>query len=311
MILQDKPQPVEPVVFIRGNPGNRGQKIPRQFLPFLTNEKSEPFVHGSGRLELAKAITSTENPLTARVWVNRVWKHLIGKPLVNTPSDFGLRSEPPSHPQLLDELAASLMRNQWSTRKLIKSIMMSRVYRQSADHPESWKRDPENRWLARMNRKRLEWEPMRDSLLAVSGQLDPTSGGPSVDIFKQGNRRRSLYAFIDRQNLPGIIRTFDVAIPDTHSPMRFTTTVPQQTLFFMNSVFVANQVDAFFQQESIRSITDSSERIHRCYQKILAREASEQELNLALNYLGNKPSDNTWKQWIHALLMTNEFIFVD
>lgn len=311
MILQDKPQPVEPVVFVRGNPGNRGQKVPRQFLPFLNDQPTMPFKQGSGRAELARAITRPDNPLTARVWVNRVWEHLIGKPLVATPSDFGLRSEPPTHPLLLDELAASLVRQQWSTRKLIKAIMMSQVYRESADHVESWKRDPENRWLARMNRKRLEWEPMRDSLLAISGQLDTTLGGPSVDIFKQGNRRRSLYAFIDRQNLPGIFRTFDVAIPDTHSPMRFTTTVPQQMLFFMNSVFVANQVNAFVQQEAFRNITDPAERIHRCYQRIFAREASEQELNLALNYLGSKPNENTWKQWIHALLMTNEFMFVD
>ncbi|MBL8824566.1 MAG: PSD1 domain-containing protein [Planctomycetia bacterium] len=311
MILLDKPQPVEPVVFVRGNPGNRGPKIPRQFLPFLTNQQVEPFKQGSGRVELAKAITSPDNPLTARVWVNRVWEHLVGKPLVATPSDFGLRSEPPTHPEVLDELAASLVRNKWSTRKLIKSIMMSQVYRQSSDHAESWKKDPDNRWLARMNRKRLEWEPMRDSLLLVSGQLDSTLGGPSVDIFKQGNRRRSLYAFIDRQNLPGLFRTFDVAIPDTHSPMRFTTTVPQQTLFFMNSVFLADQVKAFLQQNAIQNITDPTERIHRCYQLIFARDAREHEFALARDYLGNKPDPNAWKQWVHALLMTNEFIFVD
>lgn len=311
MVLLDKDKPVEPVVFVRGNPGNRGPKIPRQFLPFLSGEKPTPFKVGSGRLELAKAIASPDNPLTARVWVNRVWEHLIGKPLVATPSDFGLRSDPPVHPELLDTLAASLIKNQWSTKQIIRSIIMSKVYRQSSDQPASWSRDPENKLLARMNRKRLEWEPMRDSILAVSGKLDDTLGGPSVDLFRKSANRRSLYAFIDRQNLPQIFRTFDVAIPDTHSPSRFTTTVPQQTLYFMNSTFLADQARAVLELPEIKNQTDPTERIHRCYRRCLARDAQQDEVQLALKYLGTQPDDKTWQRFVHALYMTNEFIFVD
>jgi len=311
MVLLDKDKPVEPVIFNRGNPGNRGAKVSRQFLPFLNGEKEEPFKVGSGRLELAKAITSRSNPLTARVWANRVWEHLIGKPLVNTSSDFGLRSEPPSNPELLDALAASLLKNNWSTKQLLRNIILSKAYRQSSDAPDSWRSDPENKLLARMNRKRLEWEPMRDSILAVSGQLDATMGGPSVDMFKKGANRRSIYAFIDRQNLPSLFRTFDFAIPDTHSPSRFTTTVPQQMLYFMNSSFLMEQSRALLERSEVKNITDPTERIHRCYHLILARDARPEEIHLAQRFLGTKPDDKNWQRFVQALLMTNEFIFVD
>ncbi len=299
------------MIFNRGNPGNRGAKVTRQFLTFLNGDKVQPFTVGSGRLELAKAITNPNNPLTARVWANRVWEHLIGKPLVATPSDFGMRSEPPSNPELLDALAASLIKNGWSTKQVIRDIILSKAYRQSSDAPDSWKIDPENKLLARMNRKRLEWEPMRDSILAVSGQLDATLGGPSVDLFKKGANRRSIYAFIDRQNLPSLFRTFDFAIPDTHSPSRFTTTVPQQMLYFMNSVFLQEQSRALLERPDIKSMTDPTERIHRCYRLILARDAQPEEIELAARFLGVKPDDKNWQRFVQALLMTNEFIFVD
>lgn len=311
MVLLDKDKPVEPVVFNRGNPGNRGAKVSRQFLPFLNGEKEEPFKVGSGRLELAKAVTSRSNPLTARVWVNRVWEHLIGKPLVNTPSDFGLRSEPPTNPELLDALAASLLKNNWSTKQLIRYIILSKAYRQSSDAADSWRSDPENKLMARMNRKRLEWEPMRDSILAVSGQLDASMGGPSVDMFKKGANRRSIYAFIDRQNLPSLFRTFDFAIPDTHSPSRFTTTVPQQMLYFMNSGFLMEQSRTLLERSEIKGLTDPTERIHRCYHLILARDAQPEEISLAQRFLGSKPDEKNWQRFVQALLMTNEFIFVD
>lgn len=310
MILKDKDKPVEPVVFVRGNPGNRGAKLTRHFPTFLTSEKEVPFKVGSGRLELAQNIVKDDNPLTARVWANRVWEHLVGKPLVNTPSDFGLRSEAPAHPELLDTLAVSLIREKWSTKKLIREIMLSRVYRQSVDHSESWKLDPDNKWLARMNRKRLEWEPMRDCLLAVSGQLDATLGGPSVDLFKD-SKRRSLYAFIDRQNLPTIFRTFDMAIPDTHSPSRFSTVVPQQTLYFMNSGLVTEQAKAFVGQSAVRNITDPAERIHACYRLCFARQATPAEVELGLKYIRSQPDDKAWQRYVQALFMLNEFVLVD
>lgn len=309
MVMIDNPKPVEPVVFMRGNPGNRGPAIKRQFLPFLSTDP-KPFKVGSGRVELAEAITRDDNPLTARVWVNRVWEHLVGKPLVATPSDFGLRSEPPTQPELLDKLAQELMKHEWSTKYLIREIMLSRVYMQSSENPFSWQRDPDNKLLARMNRKRLEWEPMRDSLLAVSGELDLKMSGPSLDIFGK-TRRRSLYAFIDRQNLPTTFRTFDAAIPDTHSPMRFTTTVPQQTLYFMNSSLVIELADRFLKRADIQQATEPAERIHRCYRLCLSRNASPSEVSLALRYLGNKPEATHWQRFIQAIFMTNEFLYVD
>lgn len=202
------------------------------------------------------------------------------------------------------------MKHEWSTKYLIREIMLSRVYMQSSENPFSWQRDPDNKLLARMNRKRLEWEPMRDSLLAVSGELDLKMSGPSLDIFGK-TRRRSLYAFIDRQNLPTTFRTFDAAIPDTHSPMRFTTTVPQQTLYFMNSSLVIELADRFLKRADIQQATEPAERIHRCYRLCLSRNASPSEVSLALRYLGNKPEATHWQRFIQAIFMTNEFLYVD
>jgi hypothetical protein len=311
MVLVDKPKPVEPVIFNRGSPNNRGPQVPRQYITFLSHDKPEPFTHGSGRLELAQKIASPENPLTARVWVNRVWSHLIGRPLVNTPSDFGLRSDPPTHPELLDALARSLIQNQWSTKRLIRGIMLSRAYRQSADAPTSSKLDVENRLVGRMNRKRLEWEPLRDSLLLVSGRLNLKMGGPSVDLLDKKSDRRTLYAFIDRQNLPGLYRTFDFAIPDTHSPMRFTTTVPQQALFFLNSDFVYAQAQAVLKIPEIAQCTEPGGRVQLLYQRCLARGATQEEVRLAERYVQNRSTPTSWIELTQALLMTNEFLFVD
>ena len=206
----------------------------------------KPFTNGSGRLDLAKAIADPKNPLTARVFVNRVWMHHFGKGLVGTPSDFGVRCDPPTHPELLDYLADRFVKDGWSVKKLHRLILLSDTYRQrSDDRPECVKVDPENRLLWKFNRQRLDFEAMRDSMLAVAGRLDVTIGGPAVDLLAQPFvPRRTVYGFIDRQNLPGLFRTFDFASPDTHAPQRYTTTVPQQALFLMNSPFAVQQAKA-------------------------------------------------------------------
>ena len=175
-------------------------------------------------------IGSPENPLTARVLVNRVWLHHFGEGLVRTPSDFGLRSEPPTHPELLDYLAARFIADGWSLKKLHRTIMLSSTYQQSSNGSGAGqKSDPENRLVWKMNRRRLDFEATRDALLAAGGDMDLKVGGPSIDVLAQPfSRRRSVYGYIDRQNLPGLFRTFDLATPDTTSPMRHTTTVPQQ-----------------------------------------------------------------------------------
>ena len=230
-------------ILIRGNAGRPGEEVSRQFLSVVAGENRQPFNDGSGRLELARAIASADNPLTARVLVNRVWMHHFGQGLVRTPSDFGLRSEPPSHPELLDYLASRFVAEGWSIKKLHRWILLSSTYQQSSeDRPDARAKDPENLLVWRMNRRRMDLEALRDSLLFVAGQLDETIGGPAVNIVTAPfSKRRTVYGLIERQNLPAFFRTFDFATPDGHSPQRFTTTVPQQALFLMNSPFVIEQ----------------------------------------------------------------------
>jgi mono/diheme cytochrome c family protein len=181
--MVDAPQPMNPHVFIRGNPGRPGEAVPRRFIQVLSGGNPKPFTDGSGRLELAKSIADKHNPLTARVFVNRVWNLHFGAGFVRTPGDFGTKGEPPTHPELLDYLAAHFMADGWSVKKLQRAIMLSSVYQQTSDlRTDAAQVDPENRLLWHMNRRRLDFEAMRDSLLAVAGQLDGTIGGRPVDL---------------------------------------------------------------------------------------------------------------------------------
>ena len=176
-VLVDKPNPVNPYIYIRGTAGNRGPAVPRQFLEHLAPDR-KPFAAGSGRLELAKAIVHPDNPLTARVLVNRVWAHHFGKGLVLTPSDFGLRAQPPSHPELLDWLAHRFMQEGWSIKELHRWVMISATYQQASDNrPAFVKIDPANRLLWKMNRQRISFEALRDTVLQASGDLDLEIGG--------------------------------------------------------------------------------------------------------------------------------------
>jgi hypothetical protein len=284
MAMEDGPV-VEPVIFKRGNPANRGDQVPRQFLAVLSPETREPFKNGSGRLELARAIASRDNPLTARVMVNRIWLHHFGQGLVRTPSDFGTRGEPPTHPQLLDYLAVRFMDDGWSIKKLHKLIMTSAVYQQASDHlAEPYAIDPENRLLWRQNRQRLDFEETRDSLLFAAGQLDLTIGGRPVDIGASSATRRTIYGFIDRQNLPGMFRTFDFASPDATVAQRFNTTVPQQALFMMNSPFVLQQARKVVTRADIAQ-APIAQRIALLYQTILGRAPAPEEAQLAQQFI--------------------------
>ena len=288
MVLVDAPEPVEPRIFVRGNPNNPGEKVPRQFLLILAGENRKPFQKGSGRLELAQAIASRGNPLTARVFVNRVWMHHFGYGLVRTPSDFGMRSEPPSHPELLDYLAARFMDEGWSIKRLHRLIMLSATYQQSSahDNPRARRIDPENRLLWRMNRRPLELEAMRDSLLAVAGRLDLTMGGRDVDLLRQPfSTRRTIYGFIDRQNLQGFFRVFNLASPDAHSPQRYHTTIPQQALYFMNSPFVVEQARALAARPEVAQQSDPAARIRALYEICFGRPPTAEELRLGLEFV--------------------------
>src|SRR4051794_2247083 len=242
--LADAEKPHDQVVFLRGNPGNPGPRVDRHFLTCLSpDNKPAAFKHGSGRRELAEAIASRTNPLTARVWVNRVWDHLFGHGIVDSPSDFGARGTPPTHPELLDTLACQFMDGGWSTKKLIRKIVLSATYRQSSDtRADCAAVDPENRLLWRANRRRLDLEALRDSLLMVAGRLDEKMGGPSVSLTDPPfSNRRAVYGYIERQNLPAFFRTFDFANPSTHTADRAQTTSPQQALYLMNSPFAVEQ----------------------------------------------------------------------
>jgi mono/diheme cytochrome c family protein len=316
MALEDAPKPVNPVVFKRGNPNNHGDAVPRQYLEVLAGDQRKPFTDGSGRLELAQAIASKDNPLTARVMVNRIWGWHFGAGLVRTPSDFGLRGEPPTHPELLDWLAASFMENGWSVKKLHRVILLSNTYRQSSDaDAKRVSADPENRLLARMNRQRLDFEALRDSLLATAGRLDAKMGGPAVEITKAPfSTRRTVYGFIDRQNLPGVFRTFDFASPDATVPQRYQTTVPQQALFLMNSPFVIEQAKAFAARPDVAKLTEPEERIDRMHRLAYGRPAEAEEIALAKKFLAAaKATDQLtpWEQYAQVLLLANEFAFVD
>lgn len=307
-------RPTQPVVFLRGNPNNRGPQVPRQFPELLAGPDRKPFADGSGRLEMAKMIADAKNPLTARVMVNRVWGHLFGQALVRTPSDFGIRSDPPTYPELLDWLASRFIESGWSVKELHRLIVMSATYQQSSATPENLaKLDPENRLLGRMSRKRVTFEGLRDNLLDVGGRLDRAVGGRSVDLFKAPfATRRAVYGFIDRQNLPGTFRSFDFALPDTHAPQRFTTTVPQQALFLMNAPFVVEQAKAVLARAPEG---DPAKRVAELYRIVYARKPTADEAASAVEFV-NAPADmtsklNAWEQLAQVLLLSNEFAFVD
>ena len=298
VILEDRPVQKIARVFKRGNPANKGEEVPRQFLEVLSGPERKSFEKGSGRLELANVIASKDNPLTARVAVNRIWSHHFGAGLVRTPSDFGTRAEPPTHPELLDWLANRFMQDGWSQKKLHRMIMLSAVYQQQSDAASSNDRnngkDPENKFLAHFNRRRLDFESVRDSLLYVSGQLNQTIGGKAEELFKPPfSKRRSIYGFVDRQFLPGAYRIFDFANPDMHNPQRAETTIPQQALFFMNGAFVAEQARALAARvNGTNSLSKNPERvIEEMYKIAFQREPTTKQTKLAVSFLKSAEAD--------------------
>ena len=320
MVLNDLPTPVNQTIFVRGNPANPGAAVPRQFLAILSPEKREPFKKGSGRLELAQAIASKSNPLTARVFVNRVWLGHFGRGIVGTPSDFGTRGERPTHPELLDYLAVRFMEEGWSIKKLHRLIMTSAVYQQSSeDRPSGRAIDMENTLLWRMNRRRLDFEATRDSLLFISGQLDQTIGGRPVEL--PASNRRTIYGFIDRQNLPALWRAFDFASPDTHSPQRYTTTVPQQALYFMNSPFAMEQARHLVMRKEVAGASEAEKKVAAIYRILYSREPSADEIAMGVGFINEEKQKGPampargaltpWEKYAQVLMAGNEFVFVD
>ncbi len=288
--VTDVDNPHDVKVFVRGQAGNQGPVAPRRFISILEGEKPKRFTRGSGRRELANKIASVDNPLTARVYVNRVWSHLLGNPLIDSPSDFGVRTTAGEYPQILDDLAVQFQREGWSTKQLIRRIVLTRTYRQVATTSAlAQERDPDNLLLSRANRQRLDFESLRDSMLQVSGSLERSFSGPPLPILDDPTPpRRTVYAFVDRQQLPGVFRAFDFASPDAHSPQRYFTTVPQQALFLMNNLFAQRAAKATVETIEARlksEANDNRQFARAMFEQVLMREPTERELDMASRFL--------------------------
>jgi cytochrome c553 len=311
-------KPVNMKVHLRGNPNTLGEEAPRRFLMILGGDDAHPFKLGSGRLEMAQSIASKDNPLTARVLVNRVWRWHFGQGLVRTPSNFGALGERPTHPELLDYLAERFIASGWSIKALHREIVLSAAYQMSTrSDPKATEVDPENRLLWRMNRKRLEVEAWRDAMLAVAGTLDDKVGGPSLDLNGAENKRRTIYGMVSRHELNSLLRLFDFPDPNITSEKRTVTTVPLQQLFVLNSEFMVRNAKALAAKLTSRPGLSDAERVREAFLLVYGRSVTERELTLALNFLqtpnppGTGPTLTRWEQYAQVLLSTNEFLFVD
>jgi hypothetical protein len=322
MVVQENDKPTEPVIFLRGDPASPGATVPRRFLKVLDSQQ-QPFPSdSSGRLELANKIAGVDNPLTARVFVNRVWGLLMGSHLVATTSDFGLQGARPSHPELLDRLTHDFVTGGWSVKQLVRTIALSRTYQQSSQHrPEMAELDPKNQQLWRANRKRLTIEAIRDSLLTVSGTLDRTTRGRSAMLWGENyTRRRSLYGYINRFNLDPTLRAFDFPAPMQTQGSRVESIVATQALFTMNSPFVIDQAAAVIETDGFRASQSDLDRINRLFDTVFQRPASEQETTRILQFVkgqqqgaSESPENNraAWQLVAQALMMSNEFQYLD
>ena len=319
--LEYRPGPQDLPSFIRGNPNRPGPIIPRRFLTVLSDEQPEPYENGSGRLELAQSITTEAQGLTARVIVNRVWLAHFNQGIVATPSDFGQQGDRPTHPELLEDLAARFVKNHWSIKQLHREILRSATWQQSsaaeldANHP-----DPENQWLSHANRRRLSFEEWRDAMLVVSGELDPAAGGPAAPLDTATNHRRTLYASIDRQDMSPTLMIHDFPDANQHSPMRTATVTPLQGLFAINSPLLQERAQGLVARLHQPQLEDDASRIRQVYLWLYSRAPTARELQLGLAYLtppqaAEESQDDAalarWHQYAHVLLASNEFIFID
>jgi hypothetical protein len=283
--VEDMPNPVNLPVALRGNPMNLGPEVPRHFLSMLSKTDPEPFHSGSGRLELADDIL--QQPIAMRVIVNRIWKGHFGTGIVETPSNFGLTGERPTNPELLEYLASTFSRNGMSMKKLHREIMLSSVYQLSTDNDAAnFAKDSGNRFYWRADRKRLDAEQLRDSVLLVSGNLDTELGGPSQEL-TPAFTRRTVYGRVSRYKLDEYLQLFDFPTPNISAEKRFTTTVPLQRLFLMNSDFI--QVESEALARRVAAEPDNRARIRKAYMLVYNREPSEEEIKLGIDYLHTEP----------------------
>ena len=303
-------------VFVRGNPARQREVAPRRFLRILAGEDRDHFTEGSGRRQLAEAITHRDNPLTARVFANRIWQHHFGRGVVATPSNFGKQGEAPTHPELLDYLAAKFIESGWSTKTLHREIMLSSTYQLStANSDPNSNIDADNRFLWKMNRRRLDVEAWRDALLDVSGKLDRTFGGPSTNLADANNVRRTVYAKVSRHELDNLLRLFDFPDANITSSKRSETTVPQQQLFVLNSPFMVEQSKAFSARLHKEAPDSEEARIRRGFMLAYGRLPVGKELEIGLAYLSSEAAPQSkltlWQSYAQVLLGSNEFLYLD
>lgn len=303
-------------VFVRGNPARQRELAPRRFLRVLAGEDREHFTEGSGRKQLAEAITHPDNPLTARVLVNRIWQHHFGRGIVATSSNFGKQGEAPSHPALLNFLAAKFIESGWSIKAIHRTIMLSSTYRLgTSNHEPNSNIDADNRFVWRMNRRRLDVEAWRDALLDVSGRLDRDLGGPSTNLADANNVRRTVYAKVSRHELDNLLRLFDFPDANITSSKRSETTVPQQQLFVLNSPFMVEQAKAFSARLHQEEPNSDEARMERAFMLAYGRLPLAREIEIGLSYLNGEKNPGSkltlWQSYAQVLLGSNEFIYLD
>jgi hypothetical protein len=337
MAVRDEDAPADVRVNVRGNPYALGELVPRGFLTVASAGPRPKLPAGqSGRRELAAWVASKDNPLTARVFVNRAWLHLFGEGLVRTVDDFGARGTRPTRPELLDALAVRFVEEGWSLKRLVRHLVLSRTYQLSVvGDPAGARVDPENRLLGRANRRRLEAEVIRDAILAVSGQMERGVGGSAVlglgeqainNSSKGGaptdrNTRRSVYLPVIRNDLPPIFEVFDFADPDVATGKRDATTVPTQALYLMNSPFVLSQARQAARR-LLATPADDAVRLTLLYRRALGRAPAARERESALRFLREQRRDRAagpgaeaeleaWADVCQAVFGCTEFRFVE
>ncbi len=302
-------------VFIRGNPAKPGSIVPRGFPHVLAGAVPLRIQHGSGRLELARWLTQPDNPLTARVMVNRIWQHHFGEGLVRTSTNFGVRGELPSHPELLDYLAGRFVSSGWSVKAMHRLIVLSSVYQQGSGLGAtalSHSVDPENRLLAHMPRRRLESEAIRDSLLAVSGLLDPTPGGPGFLEIEVPRRTLYLMSVRTGAKTADFNSLFDGPDGGGIIERRNQSIVAPQSLFLMNETWI-DQVSSALAGRIKREAASSSheDRMRLLYEITLARVPTSAETEIGLQLLADSSDGDPWIRYCRVILCSNEFIYVD
>ena len=301
-------------IYIRGRTSQPGSRVPRHFPAVLAGHEPPRITVGSGRLELARWIARPENPLTARVMVNRVWQLHFGAGLVRTPSNFGRKGEPPTHPELLDWLARRFVESGWSLKAMHRLIMRSSAYQRSSQAPAALlAADPENRLWGRMTRRRLEAEELHDSLLTLAGRLRDQPGGPAES--NPASPRRLIYLATSRSNRSDFGSVFDRANPALHVERRTTSTVAPQALYLMNHPWIMEQARSLARRPELVAETDPAHRIDTLHRLVYGRPATAEEISLGRGFIAAAPetgdAEAPWDVYAQALLLTNEFLFVD